>query len=200
MDWTIRISEKSSKESLPIHREAHRSDFHGGVLFDIRFKLVHEARPAPVMRDQTGNAQEYAIDSVIPDAHLGVLLVQLWCFGEFGIVKPSIMSAEISYISDAFDPALKICIANSVCAGNRLLVLVFHVLEKFRQCTEAEKLHQRVHWDFTVHVICLKVPDERELGVAFNFVVYVLDKLFMIADIGKICGVSYPKTPYLQEK
>ena len=129
--WTIRIIEESSKEGLPIYRETHRRDFHGGVLFDIRFKLVHEALPAPVMGDYLGNAQEYAIDPVIPDAHLCVLLVQLWCFGELGIVKPSIMSAEISYVSDALDPALEICISDSVCAGNRLLVLIFHVLEKF---------------------------------------------------------------------
>ena len=101
--WTIRISKKSGKEGLPICRETHRHDFYGGVLFDIRFKLVHED-------------------------------------GELGIIKPSIMSAEISYISNAFDPALEICISGSVCTGYRLFVLVFPAFEKFRQRAEAEKL------------------------------------------------------------
>ena len=79
------------------------------------------------------------------------------------------MGTEISHISDTFDPALKICIANAVCSGHR-------------------------------HVICLKISDERGLGVAFNFVVYILDKLFMIPGIGKVCGVFIAHTPYLQEK
>jgi len=141
-----------------------------------------------IVRQKIFQAEKDCINPQIADPL--ILPVQHRRFGKIHIVQPSVMSADISHERDTFNPAFKICIADTISFRNCLLVLVLHILIKLGQRPKAEQLHKRIKRHGSVNIIMSEILDEGSLCVALYLDIHVIEKFVMVLLVRKICGIQ----------